>query len=347
MTSPASQRPLISVVVPTLNESGNIERLYDRLVKVFDDELHAFDWELVITDNRSTDNTFELICNLAENDQRVRGYQFSKNFGYQRSILAGYLLTTGDAVVQLDADMQDPPELVPELVDEWQSGAQVVYGVRKSRKGESAVLTGSRKVFYRLVDWLSDEELPRDAGDFRLVDRTVVDLLRHTHDANPYLRGAIAAMGFEQVGVEYERDDRTAGDTKFRLGSLVRLAVDGILNHSTRPLQLASLTAMVVIAISVAAMFSYVGARLFFGEEWPAGFVTLALLQLVAIILNAAFLGIIGAYLGRMFTQMRAAPIVVIDSSSRADHARSLFTAASPVTFEAIRSTPTEGSEDD
>jgi len=324
-------RKMISIIVPTLNEAGNVQRLYERIKAVFENDLAAYDWELVVTDNRSTDDTFALVTALADADDRVRAYRFAKNFGFQRSIFTGYLLARGDAVVQLDADMQDPPELIPTLIEHWESGARVVFGIRKVRHGEKRLLTSMRKTFYRLIDWLSEEHLPRDAGDFRLVDRVVVDLLRHTHDASPYLRGTIAAMGFEQVGFEYERDDRTEGATKFRFRSLVQLGVDGILNHSTRPLQLASATAIAVVLVSTALMVTYFVARLWLGQQWPAGFVTLALLQLLGIVLNAAFLGIIGAYIGRMFKQGRQSPVVVIERSTDTDAPGIVIASADPV----------------
>jgi glycosyltransferase involved in cell wall biosynthesis len=309
-------RKLISIIVPTLNEAESVQKLYERIAAVFDGALSAYDWELVITDNRSTDGTYDIVSKIAADDDRVRAFRFAKNFGFQRSVFTGYLLARGDAVVQLDADMQDPPELIPLMVERWETGPKVVYGVRKRRHGERAILTASRRMFYRLINWLSEEHLPENAGDFRLVDRVVVDLLHHTHDASPYLRGTIASMGFEQEGIDYERDDRAAGKSKFKLRSLVRLGVDGILNHSTRPLQLASATAIGVVLIAIAGIAAYLVARLWLDQEWPAGFVSLALLQLVGILLNAAFLGIIGAYIGRMFTQGRQAPTVIIEHTT-------------------------------
>ncbi len=333
MSSNDSGRRLISIIVPTMNESGNVAALYERICEVFERDLADYDWELILTDNRSDDDTFDIVTELASQDPRVRAYRLAKNFGYQRSIFAGYLLTSGHAVVQVDADMQDPPELIPELVKRWEAGAHVVYGIRRKRRGENPLLSATRKVFYRLIDWLSEEELPRDAGDFRLVDRTIVEILRHTHDQDPYLRGSIASMGFEQVGFEYERDDRTAGETKFRFRSLVRLAVDGILNHSTRPLQLASVTSVIIVVVSILGIAGYIIGRALFGQTWPAGFVSLALLQLIGILLNAAFLGIIGAYLGRLYRQSKSAPFVVIERSTTEPATSKLLTATPPVAF--------------
>lgn len=321
----------ISVVVPVLNEAGNVEKMYERVQAVFAEMLPDLTWELVVTDNHSDDETFALLQALAERDQRVRAYRFSRNHGYQRSILTGYLLSKGRAIVQLDADLQDPPELIPTFVEEWKAGAKVVYGIRVRRRGERRTLTGARRLFYRTIDWLSDETLPRDAGDFRLIDRAVVEVLRYQYDANPYLRGTIAALGFHQVGVEYERDDRTAGETKFRFRHLVRLAVDGILSHSTRPLQLASFTAYVVVVLAVLGIAGYAGGRLLFGQDWPAGFASLALLQLIGILLNAAFLGIIGAYIGRMFNHGRQPPVVIIEHAADARVPPTILTPTVPI----------------
>lgn len=312
-------RGLISVVVPCFNEEANLETLHRRVEQVFADSLPDYDWELVITDNRSTDSTFDIISELAVRDPRIRGYRFTRNFGYQRSILAGLLLASGDAVVQLDADLQDPPELIPDMVEHWTAGARVVYGVRVERSGESRVLTGARKVFYRLIDALAEDELPHDAGDFRLVDRRVVEVLRNTHDADPYLRGAIAGMGFEQVGVEYARDPRLHGESKFKFGQLIRLAFDGIVNHSTRPLALATSVALMAVVASVLGIIGYTVARVFFDADWPAGFATIVLIQLVGIALNALFVGILGSYVGRIFRQVKSAPLVVVERSSGAD----------------------------
>ena len=312
-------RRLISVVVPCYNEEANVETLYQRVEQVFSTSLPEFDWELVITDNRSTDRTFDIITDLADRDQRVRGYRFARNFGYQRSILAGLLMARGDAVVQLDADLQDPPELIPDMVERWASGARVVYGIRVERPGESRMLTGARKVFYRLIDALAEDELPHDAGDFRLMDRRVVEVLRNTHDADPYLRGSIAAMGFQQVGVEYSRDPRLHGESKFKFRQLFRLAFDGILNHSTRPLAMATAVALVVFVASLLGILGYTVARLVFDADWPAGFATIVLIQLFGIALNALFVGILGSYVGRIFRQVKTGPLVIVDRSAGAD----------------------------
>src|SRR5207302_7797428 len=185
------------------NEEANVERLYATVTSVMASLAERYDYELLFTDNHSTDATFPLLKRLAMRDQRVRVLRFSRNFGFQKSILTGYAHAAGDAAIQLDCDLQDPPDLIPQFVRKWEEGYKVVYGVRAGRK-ESLWLTGLRRIFYRLIDWFSEDPLPHDAGDFRMVDRHVLDALREYEDYQPYLRGAIAAMGFDQLGIPYE-----------------------------------------------------------------------------------------------------------------------------------------------
>ena len=310
----SQQRPLISIVTPMLDEEDNIGQYYERVTSVMD-ALDDYDYEIVITDNHSSDRTFELLRELATEDPRVRAYRFSRNFGYQRSIWTGYLHAHGDAAIQLDADLQDPPELIPSFIEEWERGAKVVYGVRQSRQ-EGPLLNAGRRMFYRIVAALSEDDLPLDAGDFRLVDRAILDQLQSMPDTQPYLRGAIAALGFDQVGIPYDRDARKAGRTKFAFRDLIGLSVDAVLNHSTVPLRIASYTGLVVTFLMVIGLVVFLTGRAFFGQEWPAGFATTTVLILLSISLNALFLGVIGEYLGRIYKQVKPRPITVIEAST-------------------------------
>jgi dolichol-phosphate mannosyltransferase len=305
---------LISILVPVLNEEDNIAELYRRVSETFASMGAGYDFELVFTDNHSSDGTFGVIASIAKRDPRVRVFRFSRNFGFQRSILEGYRRARGAAAVQLDADLQDPPELIPAFVERWQAGATVVYGVRTKRP-ESTRMSLSRKGFYRLAAFLSEDPLQIDAGDFRLVDRRVIDVLANLQDAQPYLRGAIAAMGFEQIGIPYERAERTTGESKFSLRQLTALSLDGILNHSTVPLRMASYTGLLVAALMILGAAGFLIGRLVFGQEWPEGFATTTLLILLSIALNALFLGIIGEYLGRIYKQVKRGPNTIIESS--------------------------------
>jgi glycosyltransferase involved in cell wall biosynthesis len=307
------QKKLISLVVPVFNEEENIFPLYEALIPIMAACASRYDFELVFTDNHSTDTTFEKLTALSARDERVRVFRFSRNFGYQKSILTGYLKSRGDALIQLDCDLQDPPEMIPEFLRHWEDGCAVVYGVRQTRK-ESALINNARKVFYRLANYLSEDDLPVDVGDFRLIDRKVVEVLREVDDAQPYLRGMIATMGFKQRGIEYHRRGRERGTTNFRFKDLVNLAMDGILNHSTVPLRIATFFGAAVSLVTMLAIVAYAIGRIIFGYDWPAGFTTLTILILAGISVNALFLGIIGEYLGRIYQQVKKRPMVIVEA---------------------------------
>lgn len=307
-----SKKKLLSIVVPVFNEEKNIEPLHHAVQSVMSSLSDRYNFELIFTDNHSTDRTYEKLEHLCRQDQRIRVLRFSRNMGYQRSIYTGYIHAKGDAAIQLDGDLQDPPELIPELVRLWEAGHQVVYGVRRSRK-EAWGLNFLRRAFYRLINFLSEDSLPLDAGDFRLIDRCVIEELKKLEDRQPYLRGAFAAMGFSQIGLPYDRLERRWGESKFSWGDMFGLAVDGILNHSVVPLRLATYLGLVVALLMVLGQVGYLVARLFFGQDWPAGFATLVLLILLSISLNALFLGIIGEYLGRIYKQVKGRPTTIIE----------------------------------
>lgn len=305
---------MISILVPVYNEEGNIEPLYNAVKTVMGRVEDRYTWELVFTDNCSKDATFQTLCQLAAKDDRVRVFRFSRNFGFQRSIYTGYMRARGDAAVQLDCDLQDPPELILKFIEAWEAGAKVVYGVRRGRK-EGFFITLLRRIFYRLIDFLSEDHLPHDAGDFRLVDRQVLAVLRHIEDQKPYLRGTLATLGFEQKGIVYDRAARERGESKFKMRDLIALAVDGILSHSTVPLRIATYTGLSVSVFTFLGMVVYVVGKIFYGSDWPAGFATTTLLILLSLSLNALFLGIIGEYVGRIYQQVRKRPLTIIEHS--------------------------------
>jgi polyisoprenyl-phosphate glycosyltransferase len=307
-----SQKTLITVIVPVLNEVENVAELHRRLSAVSAGLEDEYRFEFLFTDNRSTDGTFELLRDLAANDARIRVLRFSKDFGFQRSILTGYLEARGDAAIQIDADMQDPPELIPRFLSLWRAGNDVVFGIRGKRH-ESRLLGLGRKLFYRIINWLSEDELPADAGDFRLVDRKVVEVLRQIDDYHPYLRGLIASFGFEQVGVPYDRAPREHGESKFSIRRLISLAADGILLHSVVPLRIANWIGLVLSAVMLGVIGFYLYAQIILDRDLPAGFVTTTVLIMTGIILNALFLGIIGAYLGRIYQQVKRRPITIVE----------------------------------
>jgi polyisoprenyl-phosphate glycosyltransferase len=311
-----SEQPkkLVSIVVPVYNEEENVEPLYEAMKEVFDDVADRYDFEFVFTDNHSEDNTFGRLSRLAERDRRVRVIRFSRNFGFQRSIYTGYMQSRGDVAVQIDCDLQDPPSLIIEFLREWEAGFKVVYGIRK-RRVEGFWITKARWVFYRLIDFLSEDDLPKDAGDFRLIDRCVINELGHICDSQPYLRGTLAAVGFAQKGIPYDRAGRKRGKSKFRPRDLFALALDGILSHSTVPLRVATYTGLVVSVVTFVVTGGYFVGRLVFGRDWPAGFATTTVLLLLSMSLNALFLGVIGEYIGRIYKEVRRRPTTIIEKT--------------------------------
>lgn len=304
---------MISFVIPVYNEQENIHRAHEALCAMAEELKDRYDAEFIFTDNHSTDRSFEMLRDLTEKDPRVRSVRFSRNFGYQASIFTGYLLARGNAAVQIDCDLEDPPEVALKFIEYWEQGHHVVYGIRKSRH-EARSMTLLRKLFYMVINRVSEDDLPRDAGDFRLIDRRVLNELAKFRSSKPYLRGTIAAMGFRQLGVPYHRAPRVAGESKFNFRSNFALAWDGILSHSTIPLRLASYFGLTVSALAVLVGLVYLVLRLTIGVNWPAGFTTLALLQLFGIAVNALFLGIIGEYLNRIFKQVQPHPLTIIET---------------------------------
>ena len=312
----SDRKRLISICVPVFNEERNIDPLYEALVPVLATASDYYDFEIIFTDNHSTDRTIEVLERLVQRDRRVRAIRFSRNFGFQRSILTGYLNAGGEAAIQIDCDLQDPPSLILEFIRKWETGYQIVYGIRTTRK-EGWWMNVTRRLFYRLIDLLSEDELPLDAGDFRLVDRRVLDELRRFEDSQPYLRGTIAALGFNQIGIPYERQERKRGESKFSFAELIGLALDGILNHSVVPLRIATYLGLVISMATLLAILVYAVGRAFFGQNWPPGFTSIIILILGSLSLNALFLGIIGEYLGRIYHQVKRRPLTVIECELR------------------------------
>jgi len=311
--SAEAELPLISIAIPVLNEADNLDALYSRLLDVARLMKDKCDLEFVFTDNHSDDRTWQKLSELAAQDQRVRAIRFSKNFGFQRSILANYLHARGSAVMQIDADLQDPPEMLVEFFDFWRKGFRVVYGIRRTRK-EGALNQGFRRVGYWFIDLISEHPIPRDVGDFRLIDRSVIDALGKFRSASPYLRGMIAGLGFSQTGIPYDRDARRAGVSKFDITRLIRFGLTAIFNHSAVPLRIASILGGMMLGASVLGGLYYVGLKLL-KPELPQGLASIHILVLFGIGLQSLLLGIIGEYLLRIYLILRSEPLVIVESS--------------------------------
>jgi polyisoprenyl-phosphate glycosyltransferase len=309
-SKPAASK-LITISIPVLNEEGNIGPLLARLKAMAASE-PGYDFEFLFTDNASTDRTFEVLAEHAAVDPRIRVLRFSRNFGFQRSILVNYLNARGAAAIQIDADLQDPPELLPSFIRAWENGYKVVYGIRK-RRPENFIKHGLRKAYYRLVSWLSEVEVPKDAGDFRLIDRILIEELRKLTEQSLYLRGYIASAGYPQTGIPYDRTARTSGASKFKFFQLVELGIDGITSQSTRPLRLITLFGVTISAVSFSFALYYLIYFIVAQPELPAGFTTLVILSLVSLGLMSFFIGIIGEYVGRVFNNTRGLPLAVVE----------------------------------
>ena len=305
------KRRLITICIPVYNEELNLGPLLVRL-RALAENRADYDFEFLFIDDASEDGTFARLAEEVEHDRRVRVLRLSRNFGFQRVVLTGYLNARGDAAVQIDADLQDPPELISEFITKWEQGYKVVFGIRRRRK-ENIALHSLRRLAYRIIAYLSDVSLPLDAGDFRLIDRVIIEHLHGYQDRSPYLRGIIATLGYPQIGIPYDRGRRAAGSSKFGIAKLLALAIDGVCSQSTKPLHYITLFG---IGMSLAALIGavvYFGQYLIFSGEAPRGFTTLVLLLLISLGINSACLGILGEYIGRIYNNVRGEPIFIIE----------------------------------
>lgn len=303
---------LISIVMPVYNEELNVRRAHAEVSQVLS-TIEGIRAEFIFADNHSTDRTFDELRKLAEEDPRVRVLRYARNFGFNKSLLTAYRHAKGDAAIQIDCDLEDPPEIIREFIRLWREGHDVVVGIRAKRQ-ENWLLAMGRRAFYWLMNAISEETHVIDAGDFRLVDRSVLSQLCRVRDAKPYVRGLVSELTRRQGSVRYARNRRMAGESKFRMGALIKLAFEGIFSQSTVPLQLASVMG-ILIAVGMALVSAiYIALRLF-SNNWPAGFASTTVLILFGISVNAIFLGIIGEYIGRIYAQVRDRPVVIVEDA--------------------------------
>ncbi|MGV8834204.1 MAG: glycosyltransferase family 2 protein [Devosia sp.] len=303
-------KKLISIIVPVYNEQDNIQITYDELKKTTA-SLDAYDFEFIFTDNHSTDQTFAKLARIAEIDPSVRVARFARNFGFQKSVLTGYLLARGAAAIQIDADLQDPPAMFGPFLAKWEEGFDVVVGVRGQRH-EGTLLYHGRRLYYRLMIKLAGEHLIADAGDFRLIDRSIIEKLRLVDDVHIYLRGLISSLARNQTGIGFDRHKRLHNESKFRFRSLMTFALDGIMAHSSLPLRLAFYIGLLTACGSVLLGAFYLLNRIFGDNSGPEGFATTQVLILLGIGLNGLFLGVIGAYIGRIYDEVRSRHTAVV-----------------------------------
>ena len=293
-------KPVYSIVAPVYNERECLDVLYTRVSEVMDSSGEP--WELVLVDDGSTDGSSEIMKRYSEKDPRVRCVFFARNFGHQIAVTAGMDNTLGDAVIVIDADLQDPPEVILSLIREWKKGYEVVYAVRKERDGESWFKKWTASAFYRLIDKIADVRIPLDTGDFRLYDRKVVNVMKQMPERNRFLRGMSSWVGFKQTGVEYHREERYAGTTHYPLKKMLKLALTAITGFSTVPLQLATWLGFGITGLSVLAFIIDLIAH---GENGTA----ISVFFMGGILL--IILGIIGEYIGRIYDEVRNRPLYV------------------------------------
>jgi glycosyltransferase involved in cell wall biosynthesis len=297
---------LLSIVAPMLDEEGTARAFYDRVRSALD----VLPWELVVVDDGSKDATPQILAELARADERVKVVTLSRNFGHQTAITAGLDHAAGDVVVMIDADLQDPPELISTMVEHWRAGSDVVYATRTDRTGESRFKLATARWFYRLMAKVSDVPLAQNSGDFRLLDRRALDALLAMRERNRYLRGMTSWVGFTQTALPYSRDARFAGETKYPLRKMVRFALDAIASFSHAPLQIATVAGFVCallafLAVPVAITFKIFGSFVPGVTTTVVAVLLLGGIQLMAI-------GMIGEYVGRIYDEVKRRPLYVV-----------------------------------
>lgn len=308
----------VSLVIPMYFEELVAEECYNRVASVLKNLIN-YEYEIVFVNDGSKDKTLEILEKIAENDKNVKVISFSRNFGHQAAVTAGLKETTGDAVVIIDADMQDPPELIPEMLKLWEAGNEVIYGQRKTREGESAFKLMTAKMFYKTLNLLSDVDIPQNTGDFRLVDRKVVDKMNSLPEHNKFLRGLWSWLGYKQYAFEYERKKRVAGKTKYPLKKMLKLASDGIISFSSKPIKLVGLLGMISIIISfiilIYALISYACNLNHLSAGWTSLMCAITFFAGVQLL----SLWIISEYIGKIYDETKGRPQYIIDKKINID----------------------------
>lgn len=302
--------PIYSIIAPIFNESGNIPDLYIRLRDVLDSTGES--WELILIDDGSTDDSADLIRDYANQDARVKPVLFARNFGHQIAVTAGLDYSRGGAVVIIDSDLQDPPEVILDLITKWKEGYEVVYAVREEREGESWFKLFTAALFYRMISSITDVNIPMDAGDFRLLDRKVVDVLNQMREKHRFLRGMSSWVGFRQTGVPYRRVARQVGETKYPFRKMFRLAINAITSFSYFPLQLATYIGFVAAGISILSIPIVIAIRLWGSETPLLGQATTLIAVLFLGGVQLISLGILGEYIGRLYDEAKGRPLYIV-----------------------------------
>lgn len=308
----------ISVVIPMYFEEEVANECYNRTKKTLN-TLENYEYEIIFVNDGSKDQTLSILENIAQNDNNVKILSFSRNFGHQAAVTAGLKYTTGDVVAIMDADLQDPPEVIAEMIKLWEQGNEVIYAKRKSREGESKFKLFTAKMFYKVLNGLSDVEIPKDTGDFRLADRKVIDVINSLPEHNKFLRGLFSWVGFKQIPLEYERKERFAGKTKYPLKKMLKLASDGITSFSTKPLKILGIFGLISVIASIIILIYALISYIFNLNQLTAGW--------TSIMVTVTFLGgmqllsiwLISEYIGKIYDESKGRPEYIIDKKINID----------------------------
>ena len=302
----------VSLVVPMYYEEEVVNECYTRLTNVLQ-KLENYDYEIIFINDGSKDKTLELLEEIAKEDNKIKILSFARNFGHQCAVTAGLKHVSGDAIVIIDADLQDPPELIPDMLKLWEEGNQVIYGKRKTRDGESAFKLLTAKMFYNTLNALSDVEIPKDTGDFRLVDREVVEVINSLPEHNKFLRGLWSWVGFKQMPYEYERKERFAGETKYPLKKMLKLASDGIISFSTKPLKFVGALGLISIGISAFIMIYALISFIFKLNNLTAGWTSLMIAITFFAGVQLLSIWIMSEYIARIYDESKNRPQYIIE----------------------------------
>ena len=309
----------ISVVIPMYYEEEVARECYEKVSNVLKNLGEKYDYEIIFVNDGSKDKTLEILEGIAKVDRKAKIISFSRNFGHQAAVTAGLKEVSGDAIVIIDADLQDPPELIPQMLELWEQGNEVIYGKRKTRKGESAFKLLTAKMFYKTLNALSDVEIPKDTGDFRLVDRKVVDVINSLPEHNKFLRGLFSWVGFKQEAYEYERQERFAGKTKYPLKKMLKLASDGIISFSTKPLKLVGALGIISIIISIVLLVYALISYIFKLNQLSAGWTSIIVAVTFFAGVQLLSLWIISEYIGRIYDESKGRPQYIVDKKINFD----------------------------
>ena len=306
-----NNKKIISWIVPCFNEEKVILETLKRIKEV-SIKLNKFNWELILIDDGSRDNTKKIIREIKHYPLKIILLSFSRNFGHQQAVQAGLDNCSGSASIIIDADLQDPPEIAKLMIEKWEKGYQVVYGQRTIRREEKFFKKFTAFIFYRLLNFFSGVKIPLDTGDFRLIDRTVIDALKNFPEKGRFMRGLIAWIGFNQISVRYVRDPRFAGATKYSLKKMLSFAIEGLTNFSRKPLRLATFTGFLFSLFSFIGMVYVLYVRLF-TQSWVAGWAAICMTILLSSGIQLIFIGLLGEYIGNIFFETKNRPLYIIE----------------------------------